>query len=246
MAENTFADKLLREVIFRLNFGLSERKVEAYVKNDDTFDLPTIYASITYNFENGLLVRTVPITAKKMLDHENDQRVSLEDYQEFQVAEKAMYGEIDQRNKLRRKEHREAMKEWREKNSPKTEQNVGSKKKSSRLPRFDLAEITKPVLREEGTPLGGLKSNLGILIDNYKDKNCFSAQLTYALVTYQHPDAIMNYDLLKESTDLQSGDLELIMSVLKEKYQVETKYKGGTELSGPPIGNTCFASAVTT
>ena len=196
MARKTFTDKKLRDVVSQLKFGEPERNTYARTDTDSTFHLPRIYAGVNYNFDNGLVIRADPVTVKKLAKHNDDGNVSLEDRLEYQETEKEEIADFRKEEDAAEEEFKEAMKAWKTKYP-----NYRRKKKSKGSLTIPMAEIERPNKRSIGMTLGGPKHNLGILIKNYEDTERFTAKLTSAVVRYQDEDAIMNYDLLKETTD---------------------------------------------
>jgi hypothetical protein len=240
MATKTFTDKKLRNVVSQLEFDEPERTTYTHQSLSEMFRLPEIHASINYNFDNGLVIRASPVIAKKLGKYKNDGNVSLEDRLEFKQAEDEILADYRKREAEAEKEFKEKTAFWRKK-FPNYRRSKNPNKSKSGLSTISMAEIERPTKHLIGMSLGGPKHHLGILIKNYEDTDRLTAKIESALVTYQTPKTIMNYDLLKGTTDMKSGDLVEIMGQLKERYDVGTSYKDGEELKSPAIGNTCLA-----
>jgi len=235
MTTKEFADEKLREVISKLDFGEYERNVTAYTEIEGQFNIPTIHASITYKFENGLQIKANPVTVKKLPIGINYQRVSLEDYLEFEKEEAEEEKGVRELESQYEAEHSAALAKW-EKEAPAKKEGKKEEKNSNGFPTIDMHQLTRPSPKIISRPLDGKKGDLGILICNYEDTECLTAMHTSATVTYQPPGATMNYSVLKTTTDIKSGDLTKIMDQLKEKYQVGISHKDGTVIRGSHNG----------
>jgi hypothetical protein len=235
MTTNEFADEKLREVISKLEFGEYERNATACTEIPGQFNIPTIHASITYKFENGLQIKANPVTVKKLPIGINYQRVSLEDYLEFEKEEAEEEKGVRELESQYEAEHNAALTKWEE-SAPAKKEGKKEEKNSNSFPTIDMHQLTRPSPKMISRPLGGKKGNLGILICNYEDTECLTAMHTSATVTYQPPGATMNYSVLKTTTDIKEGDLTRIMDQLKEKYGVEISHKDGMMVRGSHNG----------
>ncbi|MEK6868481.1 MAG: hypothetical protein AABX98_06685, partial [Nanoarchaeota archaeon] len=72
-------------------------------------------------------------------------------------------------------------------------------------------------------------ANYGVLVDSYKDTEWHTARLERVVIQYVHPDAIMNIERLKETTDISGKALLRAMEVVRARYNVETGYLNGRE-----------------
>ncbi len=75
----------------------------------------------------------------------------------------------------------------------------------------------------------GPPGQYGVLVDSYKDREWYTAQLGSILIQYVHPDAIMNIDKHIKTTDLTGEALLKVMEKLKAQYNVNTGYFNGKE-----------------
>lgn len=89
------------------------------------------------------------------------------------------------------------------------------------------AQADKPV--KVCTP-GVAQGQWGVLVDSYKDNEWLTARLDRVVIQYVHPDAVMNIDHHKKTTDLTGEALLRVMEKLKAQYTVETGYLNGKEL----------------
>jgi hypothetical protein len=226
MTTKEFADEKLREGVSKLEFGEPNRNVYAG-SQIGAFNLPEIDASITYKFDNGLVIQGNPLTAKKLKKHyDHKNRVSLEDHLEYEKDNEEMYKELRAKDKGYKKDYNAQLKLWKKENPDWRNWNKRKEIHGGML-HIPMCAVTRPTLRQVGYPVGGPKHKLGILIDSYEDKECLTAKLTSVIVRYKHEDGIMNYDKLKETTDIKKDDLPKIREKLCEEYNIQTGNDGG-------------------